>query len=435
MALMHMQLNMSRLWRSTLIISVCHRSPWRYSFVQHLASSPMQHFQKRGLALSKFNEKSSAPGPNYDVTGQEAEDLKRKDNSEALGNRKIFIANLLRGRNYTSEDKLYKYFSHYGEIEALELLRTKYTKLSRGFAFITFRDVQSVPRVLAESHFIDNRNVTVEAAANRRKSFANDKRDLTVLVTNIKKHIDRETIARHFSQFGEVDRLILAKEGDEDLNSYYVMFSTLSGATKALEEQNQQIAEQSIDCQVMALEKITPVTAQYAGRTNRLAVSSVPDNITVEDLRGYFQQYGDVQCVDFIVQGGMRSHLQKDSNTAFVRFLDDAIVDEIVQTKDHVINGFDVQVSRYRNLHDLPPENARELKLSVEGFPQATRLQEIKKYFEETFSIVLNGVFFSQKLICIIRFSSQADLEKVLKEQKASFHGFPLHFRRLSWKK
>lgn len=427
-----MQSNMSRFWRSTLIMSVCHRSLCWHSFVQHLVSSPMQQFQKRGLALSNFNEKSSVPSPNNDVTVKEKEDLERKGCSKASQDRKIFIGNLITGRNYTSEDKLLKYFSNYGEIEALEFLRTK--SKPQGFAFITFHDAKSVQRVLAESHFIDNRNVRVEAAVNKCRRVAHHKRDLTVLVTNIKKHIDGETIANHFSKFGEVDRVILAK-GDEDLNSYYVIFSTMSGATKALEEQNQRIAEQSIDSQVMALEKITTATEQCAGRTNRLAVHSVPDNITVEDLRDYFQQFGDVQCVDFIVQGGMGSQLQQDSNTAFVRFLDKAIVDEIVKTKDHVINGFYVQVSRYRNLHNLAPEKARELRLSVQGFPSDTPLEEVKKYFEETFSIFLNGVFFSKKLFCIVRLSNQADVEKVLTEQKASFHGSPLHFRRLVWKK
>lgn len=431
----HMLLNMSRLWRSTLIISQCHRSTWRLSFVQDLASSPMQHFQKRGLALSKFSEKSSASSPNYDVTPKEEEDLKRKDNSETSENRKIFIGNLLRGRKYTSEDKLYKYFSQYGEIEALEFFRTKFTNLSRGFAFVTFHDVKSVQRVLAESHFIDNRNVKIEAALNKQKNVANHKRDLTVLVTNIMKDIDRETIARHFSQFGRVDRVILAKEGDNELNSYYVLFSTLSGATNALEEPNQRIAEQNIDSQVVALEKISPVTMKYTGRTNCLTISSVPDNLTVEDLRDYFQQYGDVQSVDFIVQGGKRSYLQKDSNTVFVRFLDEAIVGKILKTKDHVINGSEVQVSRYRSMHVLPPEEARELRLSVEGLPHVTRPKEVNKYFEETFGIVLNGVFFTKKMICIVRFSNQADLEKFLREPKASFHGFPLYFRRLAWKK
>ena len=384
--------------------------------------------------MSKFNEKSSAPSPNYNVIGKGEKDLERKGNSETSENRKIFIGNLFRGRNYTSEDKLHKYFSHYGEIEALEFLRTKFTKLPLGFAYITFRDAESVQRVLAQSHFIDNQNVKIKAAKNKQKSVAHHKRDLTVLVTNIKKHIEREKIARHFSKFGEVDRVILAK-GDEDLNSYYVIFSNMSGAMKALKEQNQQIAEQSIDSQVTALGKITPVTARYAGRTNRLAVFSVPDNIIVEDLRDHFQQYGDVQCVDFFVQGGMGSRLQQDSNTAFIRFSDEAIVDEIVKSKDHVINGFDVQVSRYRNLHDLAPEKSRELNLSVEGLPLATQLEEVKNYFEETFSIILNGVFFSKKLFCMVRFSNQADLEKVLSQQKASFHGSPLYFRRLGWKK
>lgn len=443
--IVNMQSNMHRLWRSTLIISVFHRSNCRLSFVQHLASSTMQHFQKRGLALSNFSEKSFAPSTNYDVTAKEEEDLEGKDNSETSKNRKIFVGNLLRGRDYTSEDKLYKYLSQYGEIEALEFFRTKFTNLPRGFAFVTFRDVESVQRVLAESHIIDNRNVKIEAAVNKRKSLAYQKRDLTVFVSNIMKHTDKEAIARHFSQFGRVDRVVLAEEGesdvDDDLDSYYVLFSTLSGATKALEEPTQKIAEQSIDSQVMALAVTPTVTTKYAGRTNRLVLTSVPDSLTVEDLRDYFQQYGDVQYVDFIVQGGKGPYLQKDSNTAFVRFSDKATVEEIVKTKNHVIDGSEVQVSKYRNLRALPPEEMRDLKVSVEGLPLPTRPREVNKYFEKTFKIVLNGVFFKEqhvfdkKLICIVRFSNQADLDKVLREPKASFHGFPLYFRRLVWKK
>ena len=436
MALMRNTLStMSRLWRSTLIISVCHRSTCRLSFVQHLSSSPMQHFQTRGLGLSNFSEKSSTRSTKCDVTRKEEEDMERKDNSETSENRKIFIGNLLRGRKYTSEDKLYKYFSQYGEIEALEFFRTKSTNLPRGFAFVTFRDVESVQRVLAESHFIDDRDVKVEAALNKRKNVANHKRDLTVLVTNIMTDINRETIARHFSRFGRVDKVILAKKDENELDSYYVLFSTMSGATKALEEPIQRIAEQSIDSQVTALAKIPPVITQYTERSNCLTITSVADNLTVEDLRDYFQQYGDVQCVDFIVQGGKRSYLQRDSSTAFVQFVDEAIVDEIVKTKDHVINGSGVQVSRYRNMHDLPPGEARELRLSVEGLPLVTKPEEVNKYFEETYGIVLNGVFFTKKMICIIRFSNQVDLEKVLREPKVSFHGFPLYFRRLAWKK
>ena len=443
--IVNLQSNMHRFWRSTLITSVFHRSSCKLSFAKHLASSTLKNFQKRGLALSNLSEKSFAPSSKDDVIAKEEEDREENDNSETSKNRKIFIANLLRGRDYTSEDTLFKYFSQYGEIEALEFCRTKFTNLPRGFAFVTFRDVESVHRVLAESHVIDNRNVKIEAALNKRKRVAYQKRDLTVLVSNIMKHTDREAIARHFSQFGKVERVVLAKEGqsdvDDDLDSYYVLFSTLSGAMKALEEPTQKIAEQSIDSHVMALAVTSPVTTRYAGRTNRLYLTSVPDSLTVEDLRDYFQQYGDVQYVDFIVQGGKGPYLQKESNTVFVRFSDESIVEEIVKTKNHVIDGSEVQVLRYRNLRVVPPEEMRELKVSVEGLPLSTRPREVNKYFEETFRIVLNGVFFKEqhvfdkKLICIVRFFNQADLEKVLIEPKASFHGFPLYFRRLVWKK
>ena len=112
MALMAMQSNMSRFWRSTLIISVCYRSPWRRSFVQHLASSPMQHYQKRGLALSKFNEKSSAPSPNYDVTVKEEEDLERKGDTETSEKQKNLHRKSFKGKKLTPLKISYIDISH-----------------------------------------------------------------------------------------------------------------------------------------------------------------------------------------------------------------------------------------------------------------------------------------------------------------------------------
>lgn len=61
------------------------------------------------------------------------------------------------------------------------------------------------------------------------------KRDLIVFVINIKKYIDGEIIVNYFFKFGEVDRVILVK-GDEDFNSYYVIFLIMFGVTKVFEE-------------------------------------------------------------------------------------------------------------------------------------------------------------------------------------------------------
>ena len=396
------------------------------------------------LSLSSFSEKSFSSTEKYDVTAKEEEEPERKDRSDTSVTRKIHIGNLRRGRYYTTEDTLFKYFSRYGEIEVLEFFRNKLTNLSRGFAFVTFRNVESAQKVLSDSHIIDGRNVTIAVPVKKQKSAALQKRDKTVLVSNIMHETSKEVIASHFSKFGIVDRVILAKEGesdDEGLSSYYVIFSSLLGAQKALEEPTQKIAEQGIESQVKALPLSSPVTKEYIGRTHRLALTSVPDSLTVEDLRDYFQQYGDVQSVDFIVHGSKVPYSQKDSNTAFIRFSDYTVVEEIVTNKNHIICGSEVKVTKYKNLHTLPSEEMRGLKVSVEGLPLSTRQQEVKRYFEQTFGVLLNGVFFKEqhafdkKLICIVRFFNQADLERVLKETNASFHGFPLYFRRLAWKK
>ena len=427
------------MWRSTLIFSVFRRSTRRFSFLPLLRSSTLQTIQTKVLSLSKFSQKLSFSSSRNVATEQGEEEPEDKTSMD----RELHVGNLLRGRDGTTDDTLFRYFSQYGEIEVLEFFRQKFTNLPRGFAFVTFRDVESAKRVLAESHIIDGRNVTIGVPVNKQKSAVHSKKDSTVLVKNIMKHTSKEVLAEHFCQFGKVDKVILAQKGqyDGDGSSYYVLFSSFFGAKKALEKPTQIIADQGIDSQVTAL-PTSPQTKEYIGRTNCLGITSIPDSVTVEDLREYFQQFGDVEFVDFVVHSRKIAYSQKpqDSSAAFVRFSDEATVEEVMKNKNHIISGSAVKASKYRNIRAPAPETMRELKVSVEGLPLSIKHQEVKEYFEQTFGVILNGVFFKEphifdeKLFCIVRFSNKVDLERVLKEPKATFHGCPLYFRRLVWK-
>ena len=409
-------------------------------FLPLLRSSTAQKLQAKVLSTSTFGETTQTE---KEQKVEEPRDAST-DSTVDPKIRRIHVGNLLKGKDYTSENTVFKYFSQYGEIEKLEYFRHKFTNLPRGFAFVTFRDAESAQKVLAraDAHIIDNHNVTVDIPLKMTKPAEIQKRDLTVVVNKISKDTSRKSIEDHFSRFGKVDRVIFAQKDptNENLCSYYVMFWSLSGAKKALEQPTQKIAKQDFDSQVT---EFPQKSNEFSGKTKCLCITSVPDNLTVEDLRDYFQKFGDVECVDFIVHGGNTSHsLDENSNVAFVRFPYETTVDEILENRNHMIDGFEIKVSRYRDPSSLSSERLRELKLSVEGLPLSTRPVAVQEYFERTFGVVPNGVFLNQhrvlidkKLICIVRFSDKKEVERVLKEQKGRFRGHPLYFRRLVWKR
>lgn len=417
----------------------------RSSFFPLLRSPTVHELKMKVFSTSNYgNNKAHLTSK----TGKEKElDQRSRSTAADSNNRIIHVGNLLKGQDYTTEDSVYKYFSQFGKIELLQFFRHKFTKLPRGFVFITFQDAESAQKVLAEagSHVIDGQKVTVEVPLRKVKPAELQKRDMTVLVNNIQKNTSKQGIEKHFSQFGKVDRVILAQKDprDENLSSYYVIFSSLSGAKKALEQPSQKICEQNVDSQVTEFPITSLQSRNFSNKTKCVSVTLVPDHLTVEDLRDYFQRFGDVESVDFVVNGGIASYNPTgNSNVAFVRFPNYAIVNEIVKNENHIINGSKVKVSKYRDMADLVSEQMRELKLSVEGLPLSTQPWAVQDYFERFFGVVPNGVFLNQhrllidkKLVCVVRFSNTREVEKVLKEQKGIFQGQPVFFRRLIWKK
>ena len=411
----------------TFVNSLFHRAAV-LSSVAPLLSLGVQKFQKEAVTSSNLGEKLYS-------TKKTAEE-KEADTSDS-NVRRVYVGNLLKGKDCIKEESIFRYFSQYGKVEFLELHRDKWTKLPLGFGFVTFYDAESAKKVLvkADPHTIDGQKVTVGKEFSNRP--AEQKRELAVLVNNILKDTSKQAVQEHFSQFGEVERVILAEKGPQDKSSYYVVFTSLSGAKKALEQSTQKVADQDIDSQVTEVLRTAAQNARkYVGKTKCVSVTSVPDHLTVEDLRDYFQRFGDVKSVDIVVNRRFWSHHRDESaNVAFVRFSNYTTVEEIVENENHVISGSTVRVLAYEDTGNLASEDLRELKISVKGLPLSMGSKEVQKYFERTFGVVPNGVF-RNKLVCIVRLSNMKEVEHVLKQQKGTtIHGEPLYFQRLAWTK
>ena len=397
------------------------------SFLQHLRSFSAQNIEKKALPRSKLCEISTKPGKD-----EQFRTAKKKNRmwSSSTNPKEIHVGNLLN----ISEDALFKYFSKYGEVARIEFFRTTYSKLPRGFAFVTFSDVETAQSVLAVTHVIDGENITVGLPVKEKNTNGKLNKDLTVLVKNVLKNISKEVIKDHFSQFGKVDKVILAHNTqlDENFGSCYVIFSSLSGAKRALEEPTQQIGEQGIE--VMEF----PKTKEVKGETKRLFLTSVPDCVTVDYLRDYFQKFGDVEYIELFMYTS--SFAEKNCNVAYVHFPNKSIVEEIAESNSHVINGSKVTVSKQASLQDNR-DGSHQLKVSVEGFPLSAKPSDVKKFFKRTFRIAPSYVFFKRdqgidigKAICVVKFFKESELETVLKKTNATFQGLPLYFRQLVWR-
>ncbi len=84
--------------------------------------------------------------------------------------KKIFVGSLSWN---TNEDGLVNHFSKFGNIEEVKVITDRETGRSRGFGFITFSEPDAADNAVSEMDGteIDGRNVKVNIAEDRRRSF------------------------------------------------------------------------------------------------------------------------------------------------------------------------------------------------------------------------------------------------------------------------
>ena len=77
-----------------------------------------------------------------------------------------------------NEEDLKEYFEKYGEVSQIDLKRNSLNGRSRGFAFVVFKEVETLNKVLlARSHMIKGQEAIVERALAKRQAHRGGFRD------------------------------------------------------------------------------------------------------------------------------------------------------------------------------------------------------------------------------------------------------------------
>jgi len=141
--------------------------------------------------------------------------------------RKLFVG----GLNFdTDTDGLKDYFRQFGDIVDCIVMKDPKTKRSRGFAFVTFKTVAMVDRVMdTRPHTLDGRNITPKRAvaredADKPGAHATVKK---IFLGGIKDDTEDYHIREYFSKFGEIE-LIEVMEDRETKKKRGFAFVTFS---------------------------------------------------------------------------------------------------------------------------------------------------------------------------------------------------------------
>ena len=257
--------------------------------------------------------------------------------------------------------------------------------------------------------------------------------ELAVVVHNISKDTTEEAIKEHFSQFGKVKRVIAAQKSSkvDNLRSSYVLFSSQRDAEKATQKKNQSISTQDIDLQVDRFTR----NEGLIGKSKYVALRYLSTHLTIEELRDYFQQYGDVKQVELKVGYYQDSSAQNGSNLAFVHFYKVNVVDEILKTENHVISGRQVKVVR----SNWDFKSSYKWCVLIEGLPVSTQRSDVKDFFLDTFNFVPNHILIKSspgtedKIVCIVSFAKEDDVDVISRKPTLSFQGIQVYLQKLFW--
>lgn len=158
--------------------------------------------------------------------------------------RKLFVG----GLSWETTDKeLREYFGTYGEIESINVKTDPTTGRSRGFAFIVFKTVEALDKVVAAGeHVINNKKVDPKKAKARHGK---------IFVGGLTTEISDDDIKNYFSQFGNIVEVEMPfdKTKNQRKGFCFITFDSEQVVNELLKKPKQTIKDKEVD-----VKKATP---------------------------------------------------------------------------------------------------------------------------------------------------------------------------------
>eukprot|EP00808_Paulinella_micropora_P019508 g32955.t1 len=115
----------------------------------------------------------------------------------------------------TSEQALLSYFSYFGKVLQVNIMRDKRTGRSRGFGFIVFERTTSVDKVMEERAriHIDGRKITCERALHKHEmdSMESQNKFKKVFVGGLNPQSTEESLRQHFKNYGKLEDVLIVR--------------------------------------------------------------------------------------------------------------------------------------------------------------------------------------------------------------------------------
>lgn len=169
------------------------------------------------------------------------------DTKEDQG-KKLFVGGI---NHKTEESSLREYFSQFGEIVDVVVMKDSHTGKPRGFGFITFKDSAAVDAAQnARPHTLDGKEIDTKRAMPREESSPEVHAAVKkIFVGALKKDITSEDLSNYFSNFGTVVEasVVTTKDTHESRGFAFVTFDDTDAVDKVILGRPHTINDHKID--------------------------------------------------------------------------------------------------------------------------------------------------------------------------------------------
>ncbi|KAL3314329.1 hypothetical protein Ciccas_007056 [Cichlidogyrus casuarinus] len=185
-------------------------------------------------------------------------------------NKKLFIGGLSQD---TDENALKEFYSQWGEITDVVVMKEPRTGKSRGFGFVTFADEASVDAAQSKRpHEINNKKVDSKRAMPREDSSPEIHATVNkIFVRSLKPEITDQDLREYFSYFGEIAdaTVVKNKENNTSRGFGFVTFADTDSVDKIILKCPHEINGNKIEVKKAVdrneLAKMKPRQARFGG--------------------------------------------------------------------------------------------------------------------------------------------------------------------------